>query len=105
MEIPDDVFVFQMTDEGTTCDFCGVEDAEDAPGKDYLCEPFATGSGLVLSGEWWACSECSTMIDANRWESLAQRAAQFINPTFRVQYLAQMRSIHQEFAKHRRPIQ
>jgi len=68
--------------DGDCCDFCNRPN----PRYRLLCSDFVFTTSPMLRniGDWMACDTCNEMIDQDRWEDLAQRAATSAQEFFRV---------------------
>jgi hypothetical protein len=86
------------------CDFC----SSPAIVKDYACETFkAIDVGPLVAesvGKWVACAPCAELIDADKWEELAQHSFETVDPKFHELPVAQqailidfIRQMHGQF--------
>jgi hypothetical protein len=92
---------------GDACDFCNTSPAF----KGYQCDNFELGGFPVFksgSGMWAACRRCSELVEAEKWSSLADRAAEeFVKrhtvPRYEVPLLrVQFTEIIRLFEQHRK---
>jgi hypothetical protein len=58
---------------GLICDFCNDPKIT----RDFHCKSFPFVVGIFnwgSNGDWAACDECAALIDADKWDALADRA-------------------------------
>ena len=84
------------------CDFCSAP----KPARRYSCRPFKmTGPKLRSVGGWAACNACAELIDADRWEDLADRSVDSFLKKYpviaRERALREIQELHQQFRDNR----